>query len=241
VAKHSISSAADERVLRLAAARRTSLRALPSSRTPSAGPASRKVHGTLGTFGCRAARTVGYDEHVRVTVAALTLAVAGCSFAGTVTYQRHGDRVECKADIGVPILDTGIAVAGLVIGTVMYHAIDEDSWFVELDRAKAITPLTIGALAAVAAVHGFSEVGSCRDRNRLVRAHQHATEQAARARAASRDTAWQRTQQAASAARAGDCTTAVAADGEVRALDGEFHASVFVRDVAIAHCLAASR
>ena len=178
---------------------------------------------------------------MRVTVVVLALGVAGCSFAGTVTYQHHGDRVECKADIGVPILDTGIAVAGLVTGIVMYRAIDEDSWFADVDRAMAITPLVIGGLAAVAAIHGFSDVGSCRDRNRLVRAHQHATEQAARARAASRDAAWQRTQQAASAARSGDCATAVAADGEVRALDGEFHTTVFVRDVAIARCLAASR
>ena len=39
------------------------------------------------------------------------------------------------------------------------------------------------------------------------------------------------------AARAGDCLTVIADGDLVRQLDAEFHATVFVRDVAIAGCL----
>ena len=49
--------------------------------------------------------------------------------------------------------------------------------------------------------------------------------------------AWAITQASATAARTGDCTIALAADAEVRALDLEFHATVFLGDVAIKRCL----
>jgi hypothetical protein len=55
-----------------------------------------------------------------------------------------------------------------------------------------------------------------------------------------RESAWSVTKRAAAAARAADCATVKAADARVRELDADFHATVFVRDVAIARCLDAS-
>ena len=52
-----------------------------------------------------------------------------------------------------------------------------------------------------------------------------------------RATAWDLTQQAATAAREQDCTQVQAIAPRVRELDFDFHASVFMRDVAIQRCL----
>ena len=53
-----------------------------------------------------------------------------------------------------------------------------------------------------------------------------------------RPEAWALTQEAQSAARAGDCDRVVALSIQVQMLDAEFLGSVFVRDAAIARCLA---
>lgn len=63
-----------------------------------------------------------------------------------------------------------------------------------------------------------------------------AAERAAQ-RDAVRERAWLITRAIASAARSGDCAAVRRADGDVAALDPEFHATVFVRDAAIARCL----
>lgn len=52
-----------------------------------------------------------------------------------------------------------------------------------------------------------------------------------------RATAWELTQQAANAARMQDCTQVQAIAPRVRELDTDFHLAVFMRDVAIQHCL----
>ena len=61
---------------------------------------------------------------------------------------------------------------------------------------------------------------------------------AAHARAeAARERAWGLTKEAAAAAHGGDCTKVVNVGSQVLALDAEFHATVFLRDVAIKRCL----
>lgn len=52
-----------------------------------------------------------------------------------------------------------------------------------------------------------------------------------------RPEAWALTQEAQSAARAGNCDRVVALSLQVQMLDADFLASVFVRDAAIARCL----
>jgi hypothetical protein len=58
--------------------------------------------------------------------------------------------------------------------------------------------------------------------------------------AARRARAWSITKQAAERARAGDCPTVREREREVESVDAEFHATVFLRDAAIARCLEAS-
>jgi hypothetical protein len=48
----------------------------------------------------------------------------------------------------------------------------------------------------------------------------------------------QLTRSARNAARRGDCTTVVGIDVQMRKIDADFHGTVFVRDAAIARCLA---
>lgn len=56
-----------------------------------------------------------------------------------------------------------------------------------------------------------------------------------------RDEAWDYTKVAAAAARVGDCTTVLIHDRIVRELDAQFHATVFLADVAIARCIVLAR
>jgi len=51
-----------------------------------------------------------------------------------------------------------------------------------------------------------------------------------------RDEAWALTKQAQEAARAGDCPRVTALSAQVGALDAEFYASVFMKDLAVQRC-----
>jgi hypothetical protein len=104
-----------------------------------------------------------------------------------------------------------------------------------------------GAVFVAAAVYGFVANGQCRTkltklterrahevRANVLREQEQADSQDRRQRA------WERTQAAATAARAGDCALVHTIGIEVHGLDAEFHATVFVRDVAIKKCLDAA-
>ena len=93
----------------------------------------------------------------------------------------------------------------------------------------------IATADVVSALYGVGVANECEEHNDQV-----AKERTLRdAVAAQRARAWTLTQDAAAAARAGKCDLVAMFDSQVHALDAEFHATVFRRDVAIARCLVA--
>jgi hypothetical protein len=174
------------------------------------------------------------------SIVACVLVLSACSFAGVESARYVApDRVECHADIGLPIADGVVGVAGLVTaGALSASAEGKDSLTRDFERARVATAGIIGALYAVSAIYGFTEVQRCERAEEQSRARWLAAHERAEARSQAQDAAWQATKQAAYAARVGDCASVLAADAEVRALDAEFHDTVFAHDVAIARCLA---
>ena len=177
---------------------------------------------------------------MRAWIVVLSLALVGCSLSGTVTHFRRNGRPACEGDIAVPIFDIGLAAGGVALGVMLNSQIKDDALLEEIQRAFAIALISSGVVAGVSAINGFKEVQSCENQMRQLRAEEHEAELASAERGARREAAWQRTKHAASAARSGDCATVATLDVEVARLDADLHATVFLRDVAIANCLASA-
>jgi hypothetical protein len=148
----------------------------------------------------------------------------GCSFAWHDTHRRASPISEshCPSYAGA-VLDTiGAGAFAFVASEAYLHRNDTDS-----AAGIFVMPLAGAAIAyAISADYGFVEAGRC-DR-----------EVAEKQRIHAREEAWSRMRGAAEAARRGDCASVRTASEDVRAIDSDFHATVFVRDVAIARCLA---
>ena len=167
----------------------------------------------------------------------LVVALAGCSFGlpANPSRERTGTEVVDCEDVYVrPVLDTVALVAVLATTAAILKYKDEcyaiDCLFLPYAVVGSIT-------MPFAVVHGYSSVSRCRSAKRRI-ARQHVIDEARVQREIARDTAWQLTKQAAAAARNNQCDEVRTTSRRVHALDEEFHATVFTRDVAIARCLA---
>jgi hypothetical protein len=173
----------------------------------------------------------------------------GCSFAWHDAHVHTPSTSESDCpSYARPALDVvGAGALTVLAGEAYVHRNDADSaaeiW---------VVPLALAAIAyATSAAYGFVEPGRCdrglaEQRQRTLETERRALEAEQRTEADraglrrihARDQAWLRMRAAADAARNGDCVTVRAASDDVRVLDTEFHATVFVRDAAIARCLA---
>ena len=114
-------------------------------------------------------------------------------------------------------------------------------------------PLTFGGLAGMASLPKVATEGQAREqeqarsarevvrRDEQARAARGLDEQRRAAKDRRRHTwAWDLTKTAAQSARDGNCDQVRSLEGEVRTLDPDLHATVFMRDVAIKRCLDAA-
>lgn len=154
--------------------------------------------------------------------------VSGCLAPGLADYATSRNTA-----IGAGV----IALAGLV-----WMQVDNDpnaSAFEEGLGDRAVAGFVVLPAAALA-VFGLLGMAAYEDPEEAKQRAEQA-EQAERVQrdavTARRDRAWWLTKQAAAAARAGNCLQVGVFDREVRAADHDFHAMVFVRDVAIQRCL----
>jgi hypothetical protein len=149
----------------------------------------------------------------RVVVVVVLLA-CGCTRSQAVKAHRAGEVVTAAGLIGTLICGVGASIDQKHEDTIMTAGL-------------VFVPVSIiGALVYVATDHTATTVQdgtptpTRKERNRAA--------------------AWELTKQAADAARSEDCTQVQAIAPRVRDLDVDFHLSVFLRDVAIVHCLRAT-
>ena len=187
---------------------------------------------------------------------ALTALVNGCSFMvmrGAPTPSATGNSIECTTNFGPVALDTVNALAFVAMGGgFLDAALDNSSGRDEGLLYVAIPLLALGALYSASTIYGVTTINQCEDaknagvassneraRTQIEAAvHQQRLERAQNARRASQSTANTLTKRAGQAARLGDCETVTRLDPQVRDADIDFHDVVFVRDAAIARCLA---
>ena len=171
----------------------------------------------------------------------LTACVALCACMGSMVrapaHIPSDGVVECTDSMEMPITAAAAGVVSLGAAALYVAAADPQD---ALDSGAVLwVPLlgVFGFQALIGAAEGASHVHECRA------AKQRGAEvaEAARRKAAARAEAGTEWKRAASAARADDCATVRELDPQIRELDVELHDVVFMRDVAIARCLASAR
>lgn len=159
----------------------------------------------------------------------------------------NNDPVECIASRETLVFDT--IAAGLALGFGIYLGLElHEASKVEREGGSD-TPvklmflfvdlpiLVTGVGAAGSVGYGYWQTSQCADAKR---AQELARQEAEGKRRYWTERARTQTREAAQAARNGDCATVRRLAVEVRSTDGVVYAAAFVRDVAIASCLAQS-
>ena len=166
--------------------------------------------------------------------------LSACSFHGTgrPVFSPETQRIECTNDIGVPIFDIALGLTGLGFAAYTYDSL-RDSEKSKQSAAPLAAPIVLfSALAFGASIYGFTRVAECNRAYALEREERAEAKADRKRRKQAWARAWVATQQAAAAARQGDCALVRNLEVFVRQLDEEFHNTVFKRDVAIARCVA---
>jgi hypothetical protein len=167
--------------------------------------------------------------------------VTGCSLSFARAPEQPTSIESCPR-LGLPVIDavvgTGLGIAALATLTAPALNNNTENGTDDLNAVVASVAFLIAATYALSATYGYWTRRDCSagvESSARLAKERDAQDQAF----ARRQGAWSVTKQAAAAARAGDCASVNAADAQVRELDADFHATVFVRDVAIARCLGA--
>jgi len=145
--------------------------------------------------------------------------------------------IDCTDSYALPSIDLALTAAlagGTLAGWKYSDSLTEECG----GLGCFILPMATAMLIVMPLVtaHGFERVHACREvKERDTRWR--AEEEARNSRERIREHAWILTKQAAIAARADNCALVRETSAKVRAEDADFHATVFVNDVAIARCL----
>ena len=176
---------------------------------------------------------------MRILLALVLVVTSACSFHGLGPPRRpdYGGPLECSEDIGVPIFDTTWALATLGVTAYIYEEL-KDKRDGSHASAEAAPFILASALGIISAGYGYVMVSRCKRAKALDVVRRAEAKQRRREHKEALIHAWALTQQAATAARSGDCETVAKLSPAVSELDEDFHATVFLGDVAIARCVA---
>lgn len=162
---------------------------------------------------------------------------SGCSFIAV-----RGSASRCTTSYAAPVVDTVVAGAGIALAATAGLA---NGHYDQLENQIAGVLLLASTPYVISAIYGYTTVAGCRapkpredvaEQQRIADAMQR-TDRLNQERRQARERAWMLTKTAALAARGGDCASVEHLGPQVLALDPEFHATVFMSDLAIKRCL----
>lgn len=174
---------------------------------------------------------------------AIALALTAC-VTGPPRQRGRAVPVDCTTSYAAPVAHTALAATLAVAAVALVQSVRTDD---DPEACGGVCPLflaqlVVGApIAGIYAAHSYAQVHACRETKARVRieiAEDEAEAAAQTQRRAARERAWRLTLTAQADARAANCDAVRTTSDTVLGLDEEFHRTVFVRDVAIARCLA---